>query len=260
MRIIQPKQELRPYVRYYWMLEDDEPFSVLTFPIGCLQIIFHRKSPLYVPELNSLQNRFTISRQVNFPSHIQSDGNLDMIVAVFYPHTIGMFIDTPPSAFYNREISGYDIDNRQLSKIATKIFDCQSSDESLGILERWLLGKVKPTLNIQRIGNSIRELLNTSAIPINILADNACLSKKQYERVFREQVGMNPKEYARIVRFQKSLRMLQCGSRDYAYIAYHCGFTDQSHFIRDFKVMSGYTPKSLLNHCEPYSDLFTHPV
>ena len=221
MRIIQPKQELRPYVRYYWMLEDDEPFSVLTFPIGCLQIIFHRKSPLYVPELNSLQNRFTISGQVNFPSHIQSDGNLDMIVAVFYPHTIGMFIDTPPSAFYNREISGYDIDNRQLSEIATKIFDCQSSDESLGILERWLLGKVKPTLNIQRIGNSIRELLNTSAIPINILADNACLSKKQYERVFREQVGMNPKEYARIVRFQKSLRMLQCGSRDYAYIAYH---------------------------------------
>jgi len=105
MRIIQPKQELRPYVRYYWMLEDDEPFSVLTFPIGCLQIIFHRKSPLYVPELNSLQNRFTISGQVNFPSHIQSDGNLDMIVAVFYPHTIGMFIDTPPSAFYNREIS-----------------------------------------------------------------------------------------------------------------------------------------------------------
>ena len=50
MRIIQPKQELRPYVRYYWMLEDDEPFSVLTFPIGCPQIIFHRKSPLYVPE------------------------------------------------------------------------------------------------------------------------------------------------------------------------------------------------------------------
>ena len=38
MRIIQPKQELRPYVRYYWMLEDDEPFSVLTFPIGCLRL------------------------------------------------------------------------------------------------------------------------------------------------------------------------------------------------------------------------------
>ena len=161
MRIIQPKQELRPYVRYYWMLEDDEPFSVLTFPIGCPQIIFHRKSPLYVPELNSLQNRFTISGQVNFPSHIQSDGNLDMIVAVFYPHTIGMFIDTPPSAFYNREISGYDIDNRQLSEIATKIFDCQSSDESLGILERWLLGKVKTTMNLQILGISIRALFNT---------------------------------------------------------------------------------------------------
>jgi len=260
MRIIQPKNELRPYVRYYWMLESDEPFNVLTFPIGCPQIIFHRKAPLYIPELNSTQNKFTISGQVNFPSHIQSDGNLDMIVAVFYPHTIEMFIDTPPSAFYNREISGYEIDNQQLNEIATKIFDCQSRDESLDILERWLLGKANPTLNMRRIGCSIRELMCDPAVSVNVLADNACLSKKQYERVFREQVGMNPKEYARVVRFQKSLRMLQCGSRDYAYIAYHCGFADQSHFIRDFKVMSGHTPKSLLSHCVPYSDLFTHPV
>ena len=109
MKIILPREELRPYVRYYWMLESDEPFSVLTFPIGCPQIIFHRKSPLYVPEFAASQNAFTISGQVNFPVHIQSDGNLDMIVAVFYPHTVGMFIGTPPSVFYNQEISGYDI-------------------------------------------------------------------------------------------------------------------------------------------------------
>ncbi len=47
MKIYQPRAELRSYVRYYWALEGDEPFSVLTFPIGCPQIIFHKKSPLY---------------------------------------------------------------------------------------------------------------------------------------------------------------------------------------------------------------------
>ena len=103
MKIYQPREELRPYVRYYWVLKGDEPFSVLTFPIGCPQIVFHKKSPLYIPELNISQSRFTISGQVNFPAHIQSDGSLEMIVAVFYPHTAGMFIDTPPSAFYNME-------------------------------------------------------------------------------------------------------------------------------------------------------------
>lgn len=50
MKIIRPKEELRPYVRYYWMLESDEPFSVLTFPTGWPQMIFHRRSPLFIPE------------------------------------------------------------------------------------------------------------------------------------------------------------------------------------------------------------------
>ncbi len=260
MKIIQPRKELRPYVRYYWMLESEEHFCILTFPIGCPQIIFHRKSPLYIPELKSFQNTFTISGQVNFPAHIRSDGNLDMIVAVLYPHTVGMFIGTPPSAFYNQEISGYDIANRQLNDVAARIFDSQNGGESVGILERWLLTRINPTLNIRRINRSIGELMRTPSVPVSVLSDNACLSRKQYERVFREQVGMNPKEYARVVRFQKAMWMQQCGSRDYAYIAHHCGYSDQSHLIRDFKAMSGHTPKSLLEHCAPYSDLFNSPV
>ncbi len=39
MKVVMPREELRPYVRYYWML--------LTFPIGCRQIIFHRKTEIY---------------------------------------------------------------------------------------------------------------------------------------------------------------------------------------------------------------------
>ena len=46
------------------------------------------------------------------------------------------------------------------------------------------------------------------------LTSIACLSKKQFERLFNELVGANPKEYARIVRFQKSLKLLQHYSED----------------------------------------------
>ena len=60
MKIIQPSEKLRSFVRYYWVLESNEPFSVLTFPIGCPQIIFHRKTPLYIPELDKSQSNFTI--------------------------------------------------------------------------------------------------------------------------------------------------------------------------------------------------------
>ena len=260
MKTIKPREELREYVRYYWVLESDEPFSVLTFPIGCPQLIFHRKTPLYIPELTAYQDHFTISGQVNFPAHLQSDGHLEMIVAVFYPHTISLFIDTPPSAFYNLEISGYDIENKQLNEIASRIFDCESTDIGIRTLEEWLRTKIKRSLDIQRIGLSLDSLLINPSTTITALADKACLCKKQYERIFREYVGINPKEYARIVRFQKSMRMLQCGNRNYADIAVACGYSDQSHLIREFKSMSGHTPQSLLKICQPYSDLFTNPV
>lgn len=247
-------------MRYYWVLESDEPFSVLTFPIGCPQIIFHKKTPLYIPELDKNQSQFTISGQVNFPAHIQSDGSLEMIVAVFYPHTIGMFIDTPPSAFYNLEISGYDIENRTLNEIAHRIFDCEIAKECIGILENYLLSKIRSSLNICRIGMSINTLLRASSTSVSTLADNVCLSKRQFERVFRDTVGMNPKEYARIVRFQKALWLMQNGESNYAGIAAECGYSDQSHFIRNFKELSGHTPEALIKHCTPYSDLFTTPA
>lgn len=260
MKVFKPREELRPYVRYYWVLESDEPFSILTFPIGCPQIIFHKKSPLVIPELGVSQSKFTISGQVNFPAHIQSDGQLEMIVAVFYPHTIGMFIGTTPSAFYNCEISGYDIEDRRLKEVAARIFDCADHGECIRILEWWMLSRIMPSLNCRRVGRSLDFLFRSPDRAVSRLADIACLSKKQYERVFRECVGMNPKEYARIVRFQLAIRKMQCGERNFAGIAAECGYADQSHFIREFRLMSGHTPKGLLNCCVPYSDLFTNPA
>lgn len=260
MKIYRPREELRPYVRYYWVLESDKPFSVLTFPIGCPQMIFHKRTPLFIPELSSRQDKFTISGQVNFPAHIASDGDMEMIVAVFYPYTIGMFIETPPSAFYNQEISGYDIENKQLNLLADRIFDCADSETAVSLIEQWLIARIAPSLNIERIGTSLSALLCSPSISIEILAGISCLGKKQYGRLFREYVGMNPKEYGRIARFQRALRMMQLGSRDYAGIAYANGYSDQSHFIRDFRQFSGMTPKQLIECQTPYSDLYTVPV
>lgn len=258
--LIKPCEELSPYVRYYWVMEYDAPFKVLTFPIGCPQLIFHRGEALYIPELGTRQCKFTISGQVNFPAHIQSDGRLEMIVAVFRPHTIGLFIDTPPYAFYNREIPGYDIENRRLNALAERIFECENTSDCIRLLEQWLLSRINPTLNTRRIACTLQKLFENPSITIGCLAEEACLGKKQYERVFRDCVGMNPKEYARIVKFQKAMEIMQCGDINFAAVAAESGYADQSHFIREFKKMSGHTPNELQRLVDPYSDLFTNPV
>jgi AraC-like DNA-binding protein len=73
---------------------------------------------------------------------------------------------------------------------------------------------------------------------------------------------MNPKEYSRIVRFQKALWLMQHqqGKTNEADLAYTSGYADQSHLIREFKHLCGYTPLSLLEVSTPYSDLFTTPI
>ena len=267
-KFYKPCKELQPYVRYYWIFKSNQPLNTLTFPIGCPQIIFHKQTPLYIPELKAAQSEFTISGQVNYPSHLYADGNVEMIVVVFQPCSLKAFLNLPISLLHNQEVSGYDLESKYLKQLAAQIFDCENTNLCIAIIEQWLLSQIADVLtsrtayNINRITAAIKRLFVMPAISVTELASITCLGKKQFERLFNELVGANPKEYARIVRFQKSLKLLQHCSEDtnQAQLAYQCGYADQSHFIREFKQFSGYTPLSLLNVCKPYSDLFNNPA
>ena len=267
-RFYKPCKELQPYVRYYWVFKSNQPLNTLTFPIGCPQIIFHKQTPLYIPELGVSQSEFTVSGQVNYHSHLYADDNVEMIVAVFQPYALKAFLNLPISLLHNQEVPGYDLENKHLKRLAAQIFDCENTSLCIGAIEQWLLSQIagaltlKTEYNIKRITAVIRQLLIMPETSVKELTSIACLSKKQFERLFNELVGANPKEYARIVRFQKSLKLLQHYPEDanQAQLAYQCGYADQSHFIREFKQCSGYTPLSLLNVCKPYSDLFNNPI
>ena len=266
-KFYKPCKSLQPYVRYYWVFSSNQMLSTYTFPIGCPQIIFHKQTPLFIPELGATQDKLTISGQVNFSSHLQADDDIEMIVVVFYPHTINMFLNTPVSTFYNKEISGYDIDDKQLNELAKQVFECADNGLCINFIEKWLLSRLSIRSNdtifrIERMNAAIEQLCVAPQTFVTKLSSNCCLSKKQFEREFYLHVGMNPKEYSRIVRLQKALALLQQKRNDinHAQIAYASGYADQSHYIREFKRLSGYTPHSLLKITEPYSDLFTIPV
>lgn len=262
-----PCERLRPYVRYYWTFETKRPASAMTFPTGCPQIIFHRKSALYIPELDVFQDRLTVSGQVNFSSHISTVGDTETIVAVFHPHAMSLFLGIPASLLYNRETSGYDLGNAELDALAAQIFDSSDTVRCIGLIERWLLHRIAcitPRLddNARRIGSALRTLYAAPRTSVGELSASACLCRKQFERIFNAFVGMNPKEYAQIVRLQRALALMQrtCRRADYAQIACTSGYADQSHFTREFRRFTGHTPASLYEICEPYSDLFSDPL
>lgn len=271
-KFYKPCKLLQPYVRYYWVFKSNQLLNTFTFPIGCPQIIFHKQSPLYIPELNVTQDKLTISGQVNFSSHLYADEIIEMIVVVFQPHAMSTFLHVPTSLFYNQEVSGYNLENRSLNELATRISDCEDNSLCVNHIEKWLLSQIIATThlkrlavaeqNFERIDTAIKKICAAPQTSVTELSSIACLSKKQFERLFNSLVGINPKEYTCIVRFQKALEQMQhrLGEMNQAQIAYASGYADQSHFIREFKKFCGYTPVSLLKISTPYSDLFTNPL
>ena len=85
-----------------------------------------------------------------------------------------------------------------------------------------------------------------------------CGGEKQFSRIFSEYIGIAPKDFLRIIRLQRTLSVLQHNPGiSFAQLSYECGFTDQSHMIKEFKLFSGYTPKEYLNRYAPISDYFS---
>lgn len=77
-------------------------------------------------------------------------------------------------------------------------------------------------------------------------------SQKHFTEMFRRRVGVTPKAYLKIMRFQHAIkRIAETADIDWAAMAAECGFYDQSHFINDFKHFSGFTP-------EQYSRIHTN--
>lgn len=82
---------------------------------------------------------------------------------------------------------------------------------------------------------------------VSAVADALGVSERHLRRVFREHVGMSPKEYARLARFHRALRAARVDEqRDWARIALASGYYDQAHLITEFRAISDATPRALM--------------
>jgi AraC-like DNA-binding protein len=77
------------------------------------------------------------------------------------------------------------------------------------------------------------------------------------ERRFLAGVGIGPKRFARILRFQRALREKTDDARAWADVALDCGYCDQAHFIRDFKSFTGTSPARFFAEESPLTRFFT---
>ena len=97
-----------------------------------------------------------------------------------------------------------------------------------------------------------RQRMMRGTVPIQDLADSAGLSLRHFQRRFRQLTGLNPKHYARICRIGHAVYRKEVEpDAPWTDLAHEAGYADQSHFIRDFKALTGTVPSDFLRGQTP---------
>jgi AraC-like DNA-binding protein len=120
-------------------------------------------------------------------------------------------------------------------------------------MNAWLLGLAKGKRGddpVARQASRLRQRNGT--IAIQELADGAGLSLRHFQRRFRQLTGLNPKHYARICRIGHAVHRKELEPEaSWTTIALEAGYSDQPHFIRDFKALTGTLPSGFLRGQSP---------
>lgn len=260
-KIIQPSPLLAPYIKNYWLLKTacDSPTLARTVPCGMMNLIFHRGNRLLSVHESELQPRAFLSGHEKSFADLEYNGQINMISVVFRPVGVKAFFDLPMNKIYNLRVTASDLEDKELAELEHSLISTEDDQSCILLIEQFLLKRLcnLAEYNLKRIEATI-QLINSDQTDIALLAGTACLSTKQFQRIFSEYVGVNPKEFTRTIRFQRALHILETQPQtSLTALAYICGYFDQSHMIKEFKALSGYTPSEYLATCQPYSDYFS---
>ena len=145
--------------------------------------------------------------------------------------------------------------------ILPQLTNAQSFEKRVEIIERFfclMLEDEFNRFNFKRINHTINIISKTRGkTTIENLASETCLSRKQFERKFSELIGITPKQYLKTIRLQYSLYLKSRNDKlNITDIAYEVGYYDQAHFINEFKLQTGFTPKQYFDNNAAYSDFF----
>ena len=261
-QLIKPCFALAPYIRHYWILQDDSiaPVSERTLPIGCMQLVFHKGKQLLLLGESELQPQSFISGQSVGFSDVMSTGRIEMITVVFQPYAVKALFHIPSHLFRGQTVDTDAMEDVELSDLVKQVTDTSDNAVCIRLIEQFFLRRLYtlPEYNLKRMSAVFHEINLRPQLNISHLSETACLSSKQFGRIFADYVGTTPKEFIRIIRMQRALSMLQQDATiPFVQVAYECGFSDQSHMIKEFKLFSGYTPAEYLSVCAPYSDYFS---
>jgi AraC-like DNA-binding protein len=173
----------------------------------------------------------------------------------FKPGGAYPFFRMPASEMAGESVDLDDLWSRRAKEIRERLLAARSVESLFAQLELGLLEQLAHPLELHpAVRYALGQFQQEShGCRIAKVTDEIGLSPRRFIELFRRQVGLAPKVFCRVRRFQRVLRMLHKTTQvDWADVALECGYYDQAHFIHDFQSFCGLTPSAYLAAATPH--------
>lgn len=248
-----PPDPLKEYVRYFWTLESPAagggPRTFRTIVDGCPGLLFQQSAAgLFRDQTQKELPRFLLYGQATRPGELSAVGPFQTIGAYFYPSALTSIFGLNATELTD---SCVDLDllatSAAESHLSDQLLHTGSVADQLALLSAYLLAKVRANRALldEGIRQSLRQLVASGgSLSLPELQASLGMSERSFQRKFKQGVGISPKLFARICRFQVALQQLRTHRYDkLSDIAFENEYADQSHYIRAFQEFAGCSPQ-----------------
>jgi AraC-like DNA-binding protein len=248
-----PGPPLATFVECMWSLCDAPAHSTeRIIPSGTLELVVNLHEDeirIYDPD-DGTARRFSgavVSGAYRRFFVIDTREHASLVGVHFRPGGAGPFLGVPPGALIDQHVDLEALWPGSAAELRDRLCAAACPAARFAMLEHALLRH----LSLHRGGHPAvplaLEQLRRPAATIGDVALSLRLSRRRLIEVFTAEVGMTPKRFARVLRFQRALALARrARTCDWGRLATECGYFDQSHLIHDFRELTGMAPVPVL--------------
>ena len=245
-----PHASLQDHVKCFWIMEReytaDHPLEDVT-PDAFVELIFNFGAPYYLQVNRGPEREMPRAFMVGLlekPLRFRCDGIARLVATRFFAWGALPFLaDQAHGAHRLPTTLG-----REWADLAAgieRVLSRNDYDAAVSILQEHFIAKLlTATVDLKRVQAAAKMLyLRRGQFRLDELAEHCNLSSRQLQRQFKDIVGLSPKALARAIRFEEIRKRLMFDpDQSLTELAHEFGYTDQAHFIRDFKEFADRTP------------------
>ncbi len=249
-----PKPPLSNFVECFWLLDGfTQPSKERALPTGTVELVISlREDKLRVFNRQNKDLSFRDAMVCGPHSEffvIDSAQEESTLGVHFKPGGAFPFLKLPTGELHNVHVSLDTLWGARAVELHDRLLEAKTAEARFRILEQFLLAQARRSLaRHPAVAFALKEFKNVPhERTISDVADQIGLSQRRFIEVFRNEVGLTPKLFCRIQRFQEVLNLIWKGKQiEWVDVALSCGYYDQAHFINDFQAFSGLNPTAYI--------------